>query len=314
MAYFLETWDAVEMFCRIISKKHNTPIEAFQSNEVIFYWLHEYSGKKKSEALSKEITDNYKNIERSSINHRSGERNQEYLRFVYELGKAIRTSRSVDVEPYPYAAVMHYINDETYKKRKRRILKPFSPSDKQRSYEGKKFWIYWFDDLVVTDEGKSVSHNGISRGLLELLPFGRVELSRYVTWAKGSKRIYSGIFQLMGNENYLAIKMKLKESSERDLRMLVYIGSSEFEIALGMAANVHEVMWARKILIEPIIDFPNVNLAEPEFYSKSLGNSKNEIIPDYVWKFFERKEKSKLLISKRITSIEGFWEWQNLKK
>lgn len=314
MAYYLETWDAVEMFCRIISKKHNIPIEDFQSNEVVLYWLQEYSRKNKSEILSKEITDNYKSIERSQINHKSGERNQEYLRFVYELGKAIRTSRSVDVEPYPYAAVMHYIGDETYKKRKRKVLKPFSPSDKQRFYEGKKFWIYWFDDLVVTDKGQSISHNGISRGLLELMPFGRAELSRYVTWAKGSKRIYSGIFQLMGNENYLAIKMKLKESSERDLRMLVYIGSSEFEIALGMAANVHEVMWARKVLIEPIKVLSEAILTEPEFYSKTLKNPNNEIIPEYVWKFFERKEKNKLLISKRITSIEGFWEWQNLKK
>lgn len=310
MAYLFEEWDAIELFCRLVSKKHRIPLKDFQNNAVLNHWLKEYKSKEKSASLSVEVTNRYKQkpaLEEKS--YKTGQKLKEHVRFIYDLCSDIRYSRPVVIEDFPFNASLAYIGDRNYKSQYRMHLTSFIANNKQRLLEGTNWILYFYDELSISEGNTTKFYKGVSRAIIELKPFAKVELTRH---KKGStdKRVYSGSFKLIGNDKYLALKMRLKKSNERDLRMVFYIGSDEFELATGIAANVSDSLWARTCLLEPF-NKSTKEANELGFFSKELENINNKYVPDHVWDYLEMEGLGKIQPPDTITTIAKFWAWKN---
>ncbi len=250
MDYFLlSRWEAVELFCEVISKSGERRMDDFlKSNKYVDHYLdklsvdtasREFAQKHFSEYLSPKETVAYPNIMRflsQGIN--------DVIPFVISEGKL--------------KFIINYIEKDVPVEQIRFTLKRYNIynrkklDDKQRVFEKTYWWFYFHCKL--TDENKS---EVIVKCVLSMLPFGRSRFVRSLLPDEQSTddiQTYVGTYTIYGkNEDQLRLSYKT-EKNDRDNVLLVYIGDKAHPIAIGIYDTNFRFMSCGPACIERIDD------------------------------------------------------------
>jgi antitoxin component of RelBE/YafQ-DinJ toxin-antitoxin module len=225
--YLLDQWDAIELFCRVVSKHQNIPLEKFEDNDFLLETLKDYGRGEHHELLSKKISEEYRKKIREEAKEirirQSGKREEksripDMVRMIYDLSNKIRKSEPVVFESYHLEACKHYINNTEFSNKYRAKLKAFDPSPRLRKFENTKWRLYFYDGYKDHKITPAKLIQGVSVGIVSFNMFGNVTYERFKT-GLSEMRMYVGTYRIYGEDNYLALKLKL-EGIQRDLRLL----------------------------------------------------------------------------------------------
>lgn len=305
MAYvLLDHWDAVELFCRIVSKYDSIPMADFQNNNVLMRKLKKYEGVKPSEDVSIKIFG-LKEVTQRSGKEVNVKQVPRHPKAFYELGRMIRYSHPVVIDEDIFDQFSNFAKSKGYAPREK-TLNEWRPSDKQRLLEGSRWWLYFYHQENEKDDvNKIKAVPGIAKSILRLNTFGKAEVVGY----KGSE-CYTGKFSIYDREEkFLLLEMNLKGSKQKDLHILFYIGTSkQIDLALGQFHNLGRSIYSGTVMIEPI-QTRNKKVEIPEF----IKADKIKELPDYVQSYFKEKKKNILRVPCTITSVSDFREWHGGK-
>lgn len=298
MLVILEDWDGIELICRLISKFESRDLSDFKNNHAVISALEKY---KKD--------NNYKKLAYAVFGGRNDQLPNK-PKSIYELVRQISHSIPVVIPKDVFDGITRYIDDIHFAQKRIKTSRNIQLSNKQRKLEGTKWWIYFYDELSEIINQKPVKHPGISKGLLELIDFGKAKLTRLKHDNKKA-RIYSGLFRTFRNDEYIALKMKMEPDQERDLRMLFFIGSdNSINLSVGLSANVSSDDYTRAVMIEPITSKKNA-LKEIGFYNFSKRENNTVEIPEHARLFFADPKNNIIRVPRTITSVEKFYSWHN---
>ena len=288
---YLEQWDAVELFCRVLSKFDKIKLPAFQNNAFLMRQLMIYSSKENCLKVTVSVFGTKANHKNVAVPKRLNE--------FYELSRRIRHSIPITLKKEVLEEYLAYLPAKSWSP-KADFLEEWKPSDKQRKLEGTEWELYSYHE----DHEERKKATGIAMAILHLKRFGKAEIIGY----KPSE-CYTGYFSIYGKEGkYLHLRMKLKDFGEKDLHMLLYIGTGEFQLALGEYHNVGRSIYSGTVMVTPVN--PKVAGKPQPCFHKEHGLGK---LPKYVRDYFKDKKQNMLRVPAKVTSVATFYEWHKKK-
>lgn len=293
----IDHWDAVEIFCNVICKyDKKRKISDFQQNHILLEELNKYSkglypGKVSAKVFGKKT---------NKIGHPALKRPKSF----YEFGRKIRNGIPITLDKDELEGYLKFIGASI----SQYSIKYFSewlPSDKQRRFEGTTWLLYYFHQVHEDKRGQQPeSTAGIARAVLHIKPFGKAEIIGFE-----DSECYEGVFQLYGKEEkFIKFEMKLKGSKEKDLHLLIYIGTGMVRLALGQFHNLGRAIYSGTIMMEHINKM-DIEEDHPKFFGIGELNQ----LPSHVQKYFKDKKQNVLRVPTKLTSVADFEKWHGLK-
>jgi len=305
--YLLHRWEAIELFCKSISKyegdkeketetedrkdkyKPEFTLEDFKNNSAIIHATRKYSNKKHCEEFTEKAFSNT---------------NKQLL---YNLGLWIKAGRPVILSETELTDLLKYIGEKDTLDRYDNIM-PVEFSTTQRALERTQWWLYNFDDYE--DESGNIIE-GITRAVVYLNPFARVEI---VNYKPGDKMIevYKGKYNVEENK-YLRLELTIRRTFGKDLTILGYIGENEpkeIDLILGQYHNIdQEHIYSGTVLLQRIATPVEGELA-PKFFNKD-DPEEAKLIDARIWAYFKNKSQNRIRVKPGIVTMDRFSVWLN---
>lgn len=178
--YLLSQWEAIELFCKIVCKYENIrgyerteangevykPLEMgdFKSNDFLLQTLRRYENpvhfRDFGEIYMKRIADK-EGMPRY------------YPKTLYDLSREIRSSVPI-VRTIDELSLLLVFIGENPRKIPYRPLEAWYPSDKQRTFENTRWWLYHYEEYI--DPVKNKPQAGISRAVVNLKEFAKLTI------------------------------------------------------------------------------------------------------------------------------------------
>lgn len=301
MHIIFEQWDALELFCRVISKYEDIDLKRFREDKFLKRYLLKYSSLAPCDVLITRIWAEYREkypLDKSGLSStvKKAKEREFNKRALHEFFYNIRESIPNSLDERIYDSVIEYIDDKEYADFPREESEAFNPSNQQRLFEDTKWIIYYFE----TDSKLGA---GVAAASLELRPFAKAEIV-IQPLDMSEKRIYRGSYYIQDDDEFLRLKLRLKKRDTRDLQIIIHLGTDDnFELAIGISRNVVDVFWAEIVLIEQI---KKSDKFYPGFFPRS---EMNEAIPQYVWKLFENPSSSYIELKTHILTRSKLEKW-----
>ncbi len=315
--YLLTQWQAIELFCKVVCKYENLKdqdsfekkqppnnpikIEDFRSNDFLLQTLRRYE----NPAHFRDFGEIYmkKIAEKAGIS-------RYYPKTLYELSREIRYSIPI-VRTIDEISLLLIFIDENPRRIPYRVLEAWSPSDKQRMFEGTRWWLYHYEEYI--DPFTSKPQPGISRAIVSMKEFAKLTIDNIDASGgePGRKEKYKGQYSIYKGSKgeYLLLECWLADSHEKDLHILIYIGNDELksgEIALGQYHNVNNTIYSGTVIMEKVRQQGSL---KPAFFK-----NRDKSVPTVYWDFFEDKHKNRIRVKSGIKLKETLKTWIEEKR
>jgi hypothetical protein len=301
MTYHLTQWEAVEIFCKIISKYEDIPLDDFQENNLLIATLTKYEKLSLSTEFSKRCFEPMAKKEGSTVY---------YPKALYDLTHNIRYSEPFTPSASLLILLLKYIGESntltTFN-----LLKEWVPNDKQRTFENTVWHLYYYEEYTEFANGHCVS--GVSRAIVRLLPFGKLQIDNIdVSHGEpGNDEQYRGKFSIYGGKkgNYLLLEARMGSAAEKDLHVLVYIGVGELkqgDIALGEYHNVNDSIYSGTAIIEKMGGSASL---ESQFFR--YGDTQIDAL---FWQYFTDKRQNRIRVKSGINNKKALQKWMKSKQ
>ncbi|MCF2501717.1 hypothetical protein [Dyadobacter chenhuakuii] len=305
--YLLNHWEAVEIFCEVILKYEKRPPNFFDKNSNLISVLRKYENESLSQAFAEEVLTPLINSEINQLRNKHGKMTK-YPKLLYEMNRKIRRKEPVAITVDQLSILLKYVNKEKSLNLERYdSLNEWVPSDKVRILEKSRWYLYYYDEF---SNNNNISI-GVVRALLHFQKFGRITIRNLDTTKSETEQlqVYEGHFDTYGDEEkFILLELKLQKTYEKDLHILLYIGTEKPGLALGQFHNVGKNIYSGTVMIEPCL---KQGSDRPGFFDKNL-NKKD--IPEYVWKYFENKYLNHTSVPTNITSKESLNRWFSVQE
>lgn len=281
MKVLIQHWDAVELFCLIISKIEGKRIEHYHNYEILQKALDYYSN---TEIAQKASISSLK-----TTNTLSG------------LVRRIRTKEPVVLTKSEYNTISNYIGQENPVALQELNI-TWTPKNKASLFLG-RWWLYSYDEL----NGEA----GIVRSVIYFKPFNKAVVDSLRNNI-GSKQRYVGKYHMYGSDaTYMIIAMRTEETIEKDLHMLFYIGAEVPTLSIGQYHNVDGTIFSGTAVIQRSTGRGHTI---PKFFPFKDKSADQDTIPSYIWEYFKEKCLNILRVPASITNEEKFIKWLKMKR
>lgn len=301
MLVILEDWDGIELICRLISKFESRDLSDFKNNHAVISALEKY---KKD--------NNYKKLAYAVFGGRNDQLPNK-PKSIYELVRQISHSIPVVIPKDVFDGITRYIDDIHFAEKRIKTSRNIQLSQKQRKFENTKWWLYFYDERTFTKGTESISQVGITKSILEFNEFGKVQFVRQKHDEKDFRK-YSGLYKTFRNEEYISIKMKLEPDQERDLRIVLNVGTdNSINLAIGLATNISRTDYTKAVILEPITGRKNP-LKEIGFFSFTDKKNLAIEIPEHIRLFLSEPTNRVTTVPKGITTVDRLFFHLNQTK
>jgi hypothetical protein len=301
--YQLTQWEAIELFCKIVSKYEGIDIEKFRRNDQLVLSLVKYS----SDRLSIEFAKT--NLQ--PIAQMVGQDNY-YPKALYDLSQEIRFSEPVVRSASRLLLLLKYIEEEYTLMQYQPLGSLWNPNDKQRMFEDSTWALYYYEEYL--DSSIKKIQTGVTRAIVKLLPFAKL-IIKDIDASKGEpgkEEEFKGKYSIYGGSvgQHLLLEGRLGDAQEKNLHILLYIGTGRFEvseIALGQYHDVGQSIYSGTVIMEKID--PEAKDLVPKFFKKDdVG------VEPVIWDYFRDKYQNRLRTKIGITRKESLQHWIDSKK
>jgi len=297
--YLFSQSEAVELFCRILIKYEKELTQtSFNDLKVLNKYLDQAERVSYCEKINSAII---KFTEEKDFGGK----------VFYELSRNIRYEEVFTASGSTIDVLEKYLADPHYYI-PRTEIKKWTPSVKKMNYEGTKWAIYAFDELVKIEENNNLSITPVvNRGLLLFKPFGKVEITSYNIKTQALEK-YSGEFHLYGDGRYFLFDLKTDDAAEKNLKLEFFIGSDNVvSIALGQYHNIDGAIYSGTVII--VNETSNSKEIPIGCYNSAVEEEKI-LISDYIWEYFSDKRFNNLRVPGKINTIPELAAWLKSKR
>jgi hypothetical protein len=307
----IEQWQALEIFSRVIAKAEDDNLSDFFDPTFLSIKLKKYENRISCTDLSLKIFKTKKDGKDKVV--------PKYPQGFYEFGRKIRLSEPIILDDGMLEDLMFFINEGVpkdssnfYSIEVRNYIFPWFPSKKFFHLQSTIWWLYCYDRSSVDLGNGDVLVEGVTRALLKLNPFGKAELKNY---SMGTSKIedYVGNYSMYGkDEKHISLMLKLKKTNEKDLRILLYVGTDEITFALGQYHNIGRSIYSGTCLLERIQEPISDEKLNVRFFTEAISADKG-LIPKYIWSYFKGRNRNYIRTPCTITNIHDFIIWHKKK-
>lgn len=310
--YLLSQWQAIELFCKVITKYENilaeekklkiVPIKMddFSSNEFLLQMLRKYENPVYYRPFGEVYIRKIASLEGIT---------RYYPKTLYELSHEIRFSIPIVKSMDELSLLLIFIGERNnfmeYKP-----LNMWIPSERLRRFENTRWWLYYFEDYF--DPQTQSFQQGITRACVYFKSFAKLEIQD-IDASKGEPgrlEKYTGQYSIHGGLKgvHLLLEGNMGVNLARDLHILLHIGDDELrpgEIAIGQFHNVQSSIYSGTVIMEKYSQRGSI---KPEFFK--FGDKR--IDPVY-WRFFYKENKNRIRSEAGIKSKESLNLWLDKK-
>lgn len=281
MKVFIQHWDAVELFCLVVSKFKGQSIKLYYDNKTLDSALSYYSVIENGQRLSQDTIGTVNTIS--------------------NVVRMIRMREPIVITKNEYDRFIEYLSPlEGVPIQKLETV--WEPKYKTTLLRG-RWWFYCYDNIDQSP--------GITRSVLYLNAFSKAALDSLKT-ITGAKQRYTGSYHMYGDQaTYMMLMMRIDELKANDLHALFYMGSERPELALGQYHNVEISIYSGTAIIEPALK--RGPLVAKFFPFREKNNHSNEI-NDHIWAYFEKKRLNTLRVPAGIVNEKKLEIWLDNKK
>jgi len=262
---------------RLLGKREVAYIEF---NELLLYNCLVYMGYVENHT-DKLLGTSEKDVEKGILKERA-------LNIVGNLAKTFFKERRIDYN-------VQYLGNEKKKKAP-------DDSDRIKEFENRNWYVFFVDELKHVQNNKATKVSGVSWAVLKCKALGKAELIKQKSPNENrTPSVYIGNYFISKDGRDLQFDLSMK--GERNLRISCYIGNnSNFDYCMGMATNTTETFEAWAVVFVSSKKIKSLSL-KPGFHSKKLPGKKADVLPDYIYKFFEDRNANYLIIPKTGTGV-----------
>lgn len=232
-------------------------------------------------------------------------------KLLYELGLKIRNKQPVSLSEYQMNLIKKYLADSKLIIRTENVV-DFELTEKQKVYQNTEWVVYFYDEIKSVKEDIVCLSTGITRALVRLGMFGKVEIDSYSTYYD-QPECYHGNYHFYGSSAYLTFDLRT-ESNEKLLRMELAIGKNSklVELALGQYHNIDGAIYSGTVIMLPL-----KGGAREEFspaFIPAIEASNHPEIPNFVWQYLEEKNLNRIRVKFDIFSSSRLITWMKEKR
>lgn len=279
MKILLQHSEGLELFSHILSIYLKEDLSSFKGLE-LYKKIEEYDSLNRCMGIEKKIFDS------------TGKK-------IYEICRKIRNNEPIIISDEDFQNYTRYIgkglNIGEY-------LSAWVHNIKQSSFENTKWKIYYYSETSEVQ--------GICRGIVTFHQWQKVEVKSFNAENKATET-YSGRCTIFGQGGrFMQIDLKLDPNKERDLHIILYLGSGATNFALGQYHNYDESVYSGTVIMKLMSTKDD---DEPDFIDFKTAASLDEF-KLYLIDYFRNKRLNYFKVPRNINSEQKIINWLKLKK
>lgn len=305
----LEPWQSFEIFSRIINKVEKGKFSGSQLSDFFdarhfSKKLKDYDDRRLCSDISLQMFGTKKDLNNNEVTiWGSG---------FYEFGRKIRLGEPVIIEDDMLTAMVNFVNKgiprgnpDFLEVERRNYISPWFPSIKQSQFQQTNWWLYFYD-RKYNENSADEFVDGVTKALLTFHPFGKAEIKSFLPNNNANEH-YVGGYEVYHKDNKrLSLHMQLKNTSEKDLQILFYVGTDSITLSLGQYHNSGRSIYSGTVIMTKIQD-ESIDEENIGFYT--VNHKKATDIPSHIWQYFKERKRNMIRTPCSITNENDFKRW-----